>query len=791
MSTRIYPFQFVSPLLGTLTIQCQMPKEAAEKLASTLRSTVQIADGRWFYELTGVRGQETHKNGPFRLLFGTEEKAKLADEAAYIQDLTAFWGSLPNPITIENAPAVEDTTKRLFEQHCPVVDKTETLQEVQARQTALAAAEAAQQHEREKLIAAYADNAEEIALEKGEMGVAVALVYDNSDMMTDYYHPRSVKHEFLLARMRPQRRQERLLRQVIARYPALKAIEWTWHGRDKYSHGPDCYLKSKGTFDYLGTPFKAYAGHEVTRVWYEIRFVRSGRYLPYQGFHPPSHEASGADPHAQAASSATRIERDRNWTWIFFPEKPAEMVLERLGRMGAHWGTKRGGWYFKWLVPDEELAWVFETPEPEMAETTPEAATPSGVRERSTPGPAGYIPGKGSAFDYIPAWMEVPPPYATEKQEDPLAVIKLFTPDSSWNWFILEYDGQDICFGLVAGHDTEFGDFSLREIEAARGPLGVQPERDLWFCPTPVTQLPEYQAKWGSDGPFRGGGDSSAALPEPKPPDSPPPALPQAAAVPLPEGWTEEDIHFLLEKVTAQPILVGDTRLGLPTIHDFIDAEHLGYGLFRVNGEGFTLQFDGGKAMQRTPSGKGWTPLEIRGDYAYAFEGVRAVLQAYLAPPDPTKPPGEVLTESEALSILEETTSFDQNPAQTLTTQTLAAMARVRQATILPDEDREEVPESVQETRETEGTLSNPHTEKLTSKTLPEPVPDDLVEFAQWELALLTGLVHKSNSAFHRALKAVTRPATLHLALAQVNGDERRRELIENRLAKLKATDQV
>ena len=260
MSTRIYPFQFVSPHLGTLTIQCQMPKEAAEKLASTLRSTVQLADGRWFYELTGIKGQEVRKNGPFCLLFGTEEKAKLTDEATYVLDLMTFWSSLPHPITPETALAIRQTAEELFERHCPVVDKTETLDEVQARQDTLSAAEAAQQVEREKIIAAYADSYEEITLENGEMGVIMALVYDDSDMMTDYYHPRSVKHSFLLARMRSQRRQERVLRQVITRYPALKAVEWTWHGSDKYSHGPDCYLKSKGTFEYQGTPFKAYSG---------------------------------------------------------------------------------------------------------------------------------------------------------------------------------------------------------------------------------------------------------------------------------------------------------------------------------------------------------------------------------------------------------------------------------------------------------------------------------------------------------------------------------------------------
>jgi len=338
MSTQTYPFQFVSPHLGTLTIQCKLPKETAEKLASTLRSLVQLADGRWYYELTGVQGQEVHKNGPFRLLFGADDKAKIADEPAYVQALQTFWNELPTLIHAEHVPAIQEAANQFFEQHCPEVDKTETPEEVQARQAALEAAEAAQQAERQTIIAAYADDAQEITLEKGEIGVILALVYDNSDMMTDYYHPRSAKNSFLLARMPSKRRQERLLRQVLDRYPDLKAVEWTWHGRDKYSHGPDCYLKSKGTFDYLGTPFKAYSGHEVTRLWYEIRFVSSGRYLPYKGYHVPSPEPSPSSP-IPYSPDAIRIEYERTWTWVYFPEKPADAVRAELTQMGGQWGA--------------------------------------------------------------------------------------------------------------------------------------------------------------------------------------------------------------------------------------------------------------------------------------------------------------------------------------------------------------------------------------------------------------------------------------------------------------------
>jgi hypothetical protein len=103
--------------------------------------------------------------------------------------------------------------------------------------------------------------------------------------------------------------------------------------------------------------------------------------------------------------------------------------------------------------------------------------------------------------------MNIPALYENENKPDPLAVVKLFTPDSSWTWYITEYDGDDTCFGLVVGLETEVGYFSLAELEGVRGKVGLQIERDLWFHPTPVTQLPEYQAEWGNSGPCQRAND--------------------------------------------------------------------------------------------------------------------------------------------------------------------------------------------------------------------------------------------------------------------------------------------
>ena len=80
---------------------------------------------------------------------------------------------------------------------------------------------------------------------------------------------------------------------------------------------------------------------------------------------------------------------------------------------------------------------------------------------------------------------------ATEDDENVVAMaqVKFFAPDSSWTWYAAEFDGEDIFYGLVDGHEIEFGYFSLQELQAARGHLGLPIERDLYFTPVPLHAL--------------------------------------------------------------------------------------------------------------------------------------------------------------------------------------------------------------------------------------------------------------------------------------------------------------
>jgi hypothetical protein len=103
----------------------------------------------------------------------------------------------------------------------------------------------------------------------------------------------------------------------------------------------------------------------------------------------------------------------------------------------------------------------------------------------------------------LPDEMAKPLPqlYATESEEDPIARVKFFTPDSSWTWFLTEYDPTNrLCFGLVHGLEQELGYFSLDELESVCGPLGLPIERDLHWQPRPLSQCaPKHEGSPSSD----------------------------------------------------------------------------------------------------------------------------------------------------------------------------------------------------------------------------------------------------------------------------------------------------
>jgi len=91
---------------------------------------------------------------------------------------------------------------------------------------------------------------------------------------------------------------------------------------------------------------------------------------------------------------------------------------------------------------------------------------------------------------------QIPKLYAQEGDKDATVWMKLFTPWTSWTWFITEgedRDGDYLMFGYVIGQEREWGYFSLNELSSVTGPYGLKIERDIHFSPKKKSEIPEIR----------------------------------------------------------------------------------------------------------------------------------------------------------------------------------------------------------------------------------------------------------------------------------------------------------
>lgn len=86
----------------------------------------------------------------------------------------------------------------------------------------------------------------------------------------------------------------------------------------------------------------------------------------------------------------------------------------------------------------------------------------------------------------------LPPLYSTENvpADEKVLRVKFFSIASNWTWYPVEYDpAEGRFFGLVVGHEREWGYFTLAELESLkwRGIPGV--ERDLYWTAKPAKEV--------------------------------------------------------------------------------------------------------------------------------------------------------------------------------------------------------------------------------------------------------------------------------------------------------------
>lgn len=85
---------------------------------------------------------------------------------------------------------------------------------------------------------------------------------------------------------------------------------------------------------------------------------------------------------------------------------------------------------------------------------------------------------------------QLPKLYATEHVQpaDKISVLRLYTVDTTWEWHLCEFDGRDTFFGFVIGLEAEWGYVPQRELQQARGPLGLPIRRDAFWRPKPMRE---------------------------------------------------------------------------------------------------------------------------------------------------------------------------------------------------------------------------------------------------------------------------------------------------------------
>lgn len=101
-----------------------------------------------------------------------------------------------------------------------------------------------------------------------------------------------------------------------------------------------------------------------------------------------------------------------------------------------------------------------------------------------------------SEYEFFPDDLksQIPKLYSQENNKDPTVWMKLFTPWTSWTWFITEGEERDddyLMFGYVIGQEREWGYVSMNELKSIKGPFGLKIERDIHFTPKPKSQVRE------------------------------------------------------------------------------------------------------------------------------------------------------------------------------------------------------------------------------------------------------------------------------------------------------------
>ena len=312
----------------------------AEKISRLFQDLLNL--NKYQREITGIVGGEQRQSDQY-VLIGSNNK--IADPEEYQKDLQELFASLPEIITPENIIPFKAKFKELYEKHIPIIDHRITPEQRQLNLEKAAEHETARKEELEAWRKIYCKDDTRVIIKDGEMAVCLSMTFDDSDAMTDYFDRHCQIHDDLLLAVVPRGpERESTCRKILARYPELAKLEWTWHS-EKYSMGHGNYLMS----EYCGSyNHRAYNGRNEVSIRWEISFdkyTRGEGLLCYRDY--PGGKIDPAEPAAETAVSGVILSHNtqKNGIEVRFPSKPAAEILDKLRSSGFHWSNKFGVWY--------------------------------------------------------------------------------------------------------------------------------------------------------------------------------------------------------------------------------------------------------------------------------------------------------------------------------------------------------------------------------------------------------------------------------------------------------------
>jgi hypothetical protein len=99
---------------------------------------------------------------------------------------------------------------------------------------------------------------------------------------------------------------------------------------------------------------------------------------------------------------------------------------------------------------------------------------------------------------------KIPELYSQEEVADPIVVAHYFSPYARQaDWFVIEWDGEDLMFGLADLGYPELGYWTLSELESARRGSLPLVERDLHWTPVPLSEVRKTRMSAEGESPSR------------------------------------------------------------------------------------------------------------------------------------------------------------------------------------------------------------------------------------------------------------------------------------------------